>query len=62
MIAAPVFGPAVDAMVALALLGFPSSLRGEEIARYGRKVRDAGLVATRLSRGRAPRPKGDDGR
>jgi DNA-binding IclR family transcriptional regulator len=54
MVTAPVFGPAGTAVVALTLLGLPAALTAERIGFYGEKVRDAGLVATRRSGGRAP--------
>jgi DNA-binding IclR family transcriptional regulator len=54
MIAAPVFGSAGEALVALTLLGLEPGLSAERVAAYGERVRDAGLVATRRSGGRAP--------
>jgi DNA-binding IclR family transcriptional regulator len=54
MVTAPVFGPAGTAVVALTLLGLPPALNADRIAVYGQKVRDAGLLATRRSGGRAP--------
>jgi DNA-binding IclR family transcriptional regulator len=54
MITAPVFGPAGTAVVALTLLGLPPTLTADRVAAYGEKIRDAGLVATRSSGGRAP--------
>jgi DNA-binding IclR family transcriptional regulator len=54
MIAAPVFGPRGEALVALTLLGLEPGLTAAQIAEYGSRVRDAGLVATRRSGGRAP--------
>jgi DNA-binding IclR family transcriptional regulator len=54
MIAAPVFGPAGDAIVSLTLLGFEPGLSAAEVTAFGERVRDAGLVATRRSGGRAP--------
>jgi DNA-binding IclR family transcriptional regulator len=56
MIAAPVFGPAGDAIVSLTLLGFEPGLSAAEVTAYGERLRDAGLVATRRSGGRAPAP------
>ena len=53
MITAPVFGPTGAAVVALTLLGLPPALAADQIARYGEKVRDAALLATRRSGGRA---------
>jgi DNA-binding IclR family transcriptional regulator len=54
MIAAPVFGPRGDALVAMTLLGLEPGLTAAQIAAYGARVRDAGLVATRRSGGRVP--------
>jgi DNA-binding IclR family transcriptional regulator len=56
MIAAPVFGPRRESLVAITLLGLDPGLTAEQIAEYGARVRDAGLVATRRSGGRAPAP------
>ena len=54
MVAAPVFGPAGDAVLSLTLLGFEPDLAAERIAAYGERVRDAGLVVTKRSGGRIP--------
>ncbi len=54
MIAAPVFGPRGDALVAMTLLGLEPGHTAAQIAEYGARVRDAGLVATRRSAGRVP--------
>jgi len=54
MIAAPVFGPNGEVVVALTLVGFPPGVTGTEIAAHGARVRDAALAVTRLTRGRAP--------
>jgi DNA-binding IclR family transcriptional regulator len=54
MITAPVFGPRGESLVAITLLGLERGLTAERIAQYGDRVRDAGLVATRRSGGRAP--------
>jgi DNA-binding IclR family transcriptional regulator len=54
MIAAPVFGSAGEALVALTLLGLEPGLSADRVAAYGERVRDAGLVATRRSGGRPP--------
>jgi DNA-binding IclR family transcriptional regulator len=54
MIAAPVFGSRGEALVAITLLGLEPGLTAARIAEYGARVRDAGLVATRRSGGRAP--------
>lgn len=54
MIAAPVFGPSGDVVLAITLLGFPPGLTADEIARDGELVRDAALVVTKRTRGRVP--------
>jgi DNA-binding IclR family transcriptional regulator len=54
MIAAPVFGPDAQPVLALTLVGFAAGLTGAQVAGYGERVRDAGLVITKQSRGRAP--------
>jgi DNA-binding IclR family transcriptional regulator len=54
MITAPVFGSSGTTVVALTLLGLPPALTADRIARYGERVRDAGLLATRRSGGRVP--------
>jgi DNA-binding IclR family transcriptional regulator len=54
MVTAPVFGPAGTPVVALTLLGLPPALPADRITFYGERVRDAGLLATRRSGGRAP--------
>lgn len=54
MITAPVFGPRRESLVAITLLGLEPGLTADQIAAYGERVRDAGLVATRRSGGRAP--------
>jgi DNA-binding IclR family transcriptional regulator len=59
MIAAPVFGPAGDVVLAFTLLGFDAPLRGSEIAAYGEQLRDIGLIVTRRSRGREPTSESD---
>ena len=56
MIAAPVFGPDGDVVLALTLIGFPPGISGAEIASYGEQMRDAGLVITKRTRGRVPTP------
>ncbi|MCU1392410.1 MAG: transcriptional regulator, IclR family [Ilumatobacteraceae bacterium] len=55
MIAAPVFGADGEHVVALTLLGFEPGLTPDQVAEYGVRVRDAGLVVTKQSRGRIPR-------
>ncbi len=54
MIAAPVFGPAAEVALALTLVGFEGELLGREIAAFGERLRDVGLVVTQRSRGRVP--------
>lgn len=54
MIAAPVFGPAGDAIVSLTLVGFDRGLSAADVTAFGDRVRDAGLVATARSGGRVP--------
>ncbi len=54
MIAAPVFDPSGESLVAITLDGFPPGLSREEVLAYAEQVRDAALVATRKSGGRAP--------
>ncbi len=54
MIAAPVFGSEGEVTLALTLLGFDVPLVGVEIAAYGERLRDLGLVITRRTRGRVP--------
>lgn len=54
MVAAPVFGPSGEAVLALTLLGFEPGLGAERIAAYGDAVRDAGVVVTKRSGGRVP--------
>lgn len=54
MIAAPVFGPAGDAIVSMTLLGMERALSGQQVVTLGERLRDAGLVATRRSGGRTP--------
>jgi DNA-binding IclR family transcriptional regulator len=53
-IAAPIFGLDGRVLLALTLLGFKGSLKGRSIAELGEKLRDAGLLVTRRSRGRMP--------
>lgn len=54
LIAAPIFGPDAQVVLALTLVGFAGRLKGKVVASYGERVRDAGLVVTKLSRGRVP--------
>jgi DNA-binding IclR family transcriptional regulator len=54
MIAAPVFGPGGEVVLAITLLGFESGLAGAEVAAYGARLRDVALVVTRRTRGRVP--------
>lgn len=52
MIAAPVFGPAGEVVLAFTLLGLEAGLLGREVVAYGERLRDAGLIVTKRSRGR----------
>ena len=52
MIAAPVFGPVGEVVLALTLIGFPPALPAERVAVYGERLRDAGLVVTKRGGGR----------
>jgi DNA-binding IclR family transcriptional regulator len=54
MIAAPVFGPGGEVVLALTLLGFTAGLLGSAVAAYGEQLRDAALIVTKRSRGRVP--------
>ena len=54
MIAAPVFGSNGEAVLALTLLGFQEGLAPEHVAKFGDRVRDAGLVVTKQSKGQIP--------
>jgi DNA-binding IclR family transcriptional regulator len=54
MIAAPVFSPAGDVALALTLVGFEAGLSAEQVAEYGERVRDVGIVVTKQSHGRVP--------
>ena len=54
MIAAPVFDRRGDSLVSITLLGLEPGLTVDQVAAYGERVRDAGLVATRRSGGRVP--------
>lgn len=52
--AAPVFGPAAEVVLAVNLVGFAPALTGEEVVDYGERVQGAGLVVTKRTRGRLP--------
>jgi len=54
MIAAPVFGADAEPVLALTLLGFQEGLAPEHVARFGERVRDAGLIVTKQSKGQIP--------
>jgi DNA-binding IclR family transcriptional regulator len=54
MVAAPVFNAEGVPALALTLLGFERGLSADQIASYGQRVRDAGLVITKRSKGRIP--------
>lgn len=53
-IAAPIFGSDGEVVLALTLLGFDGRLKGRIVSAHGEKVRDAGLVVTKRTRGRVP--------
>jgi DNA-binding IclR family transcriptional regulator len=55
MIAAPVFGADAQPVVALTLLGFEPGLSLDQVSSHGERLRDAGLVITKQSKGRIPR-------
>ena len=52
--AAPVFGPASEVVLAINLVGFAPGLTGKEVLAYGEQARGAGLVVTKRTRGRLP--------
>lgn len=54
MIAAPVFGTNAEPALALTLLGFQEGLGPEQVARFGERLRDTGLVVTKRSKGQIP--------
>jgi DNA-binding IclR family transcriptional regulator len=54
MIAAPVFGPSGDVVLALTLVGFEPGLGADHVVAFGEDLRDAGLVVTKASGGRLP--------
>jgi len=54
MIASPVFGANGEPTLALTLLGFQDGLSPEQVARFGVRVRDAGLIVTKQSKGQIP--------
>ncbi len=54
LVAAPVFDPGGNVVLAITLLGFDAGLLGAQVARYGERLRDVGLVVTKRSRGRVP--------
>lgn len=56
MIAAPVFDNTGHAALALTLVGFAPGLSAADVARFGERVRDAGLIVTKASSGRVPVP------
>jgi DNA-binding IclR family transcriptional regulator len=53
-IAAPVFGPRGEVAVALNLVGFTAGMSGRDVAAYGERLRDTGLVLTKRTRGLVP--------
>ena len=52
--AAPVFGPAAEVVLAINLVGFAPGLTGKDVIAYGEQARGAGLVVTKRTRGRLP--------
>jgi DNA-binding IclR family transcriptional regulator len=54
MIAAPIFGPAGDVVLAMSAIGFDRALAGSRIAEFGERLRDTALVVSRRTRGRVP--------
>jgi len=54
LIAAPVFDSSGNVILAITLLGFDAGLLGAQVAGYGERLRDVGLVVTKRSRGRVP--------
>lgn len=54
MLAAPVFDAVGETVLALTLLGFQPGLTPDRIAACGKRLRDAGLVVTKRSKGRIP--------
>ncbi|MFI5040959.1 MAG: IclR family transcriptional regulator [Acidimicrobiales bacterium] len=55
-IAAPVFDNNGTVALALTLVGFPGGLTGQEVAAYGVRLRDIGIVLTKKTAGRLPSP------
>ncbi len=53
-IAAPIFGSDGRVVLALTLVGFEEPMRGRAVIAYGERLRDAGLVLTKRTRGRVP--------
>jgi len=58
MIAAPVFDGGGDVALAVTVTGFPSALTGAEVASYGQRLRDLGIVVTKQTGGRVPTAAG----
>ena len=54
MIAAPVFDTNGHAALALTLLGFDQPLEPSRVSQLGERVRDAGIVVTKQTKGRLP--------
>ncbi|HEY4332629.1 MAG TPA: helix-turn-helix domain-containing protein [Ilumatobacteraceae bacterium] len=54
VITAPVFDASGQPLLALTLLGFDPGLSGRRVIELGERIRDAGLVITKQSRGRIP--------
>lgn len=58
LIAAPVFGPAGEVVLALTLIGFPLGLSGAQVTEFADALRDTALVVTKKARGRIPSTDG----
>ena len=56
MIAAPVFGPTGEVVLAMSLLGFAAGLTAAEVIDLGERLRDVALVVTKRCQGRVPSP------
>jgi DNA-binding IclR family transcriptional regulator len=56
MIAAPIFGPSGEVVLALTLNGFDELVPAAEVVALGERLRDTGLVVTKRTRGRPPPP------
>jgi len=55
-LSAPVFSPAGEVLVAITMTGLPHGVTGDEMIRYAHRLRDAALVVTKETHGKAPAP------